>query len=170
LIDTTSAAARFGLARDTIAKACREIPGVGTWRGGRWQVRVGTLGFGEPTAGEETRVRGASRAVLGLNDCINCALNRRSAVPSLGNGSSNAPCPRPNGCQHGYARRFAGIRPTTGNAGRIARTMRAMGFFPIKATRTRYWCTNLRQRQFLPGTISRQCGSLCTVTRKPEGG
>ena len=26
-----------------------------------------------------------------------------------------------------------GIRPTTGNARRIARTMRAMGFFPIKS-------------------------------------
>jgi hypothetical protein len=26
-----------------------------------------------------------------------------------------------------------GIRPTTGNARRVARTMRAMGFFPIKS-------------------------------------
>jgi hypothetical protein len=28
-----------------------------------------------------------------------------------------------------------GIRPTTGNARRIARTMRAMGFFPIRSIR-----------------------------------
>ena len=43
LIDTTSAAARFELARDTVAKACREIDGIGIWKGGRWQVRVGAL-------------------------------------------------------------------------------------------------------------------------------
>jgi hypothetical protein len=43
LLDTTSAAARFSLARDTVAKACREIPGVGVWKGGRWQVRVGAM-------------------------------------------------------------------------------------------------------------------------------
>ena len=32
-------------------------------------------------------------------------------------------------------------------------------------TPMRYWCISSGQRQFLPGTISRQCDSLCTVTR-----
>jgi hypothetical protein len=40
LIDTTSAAARFGFARDTIAKMCREVDGIGVWKSCRWQVRV----------------------------------------------------------------------------------------------------------------------------------
>jgi hypothetical protein len=43
MIDTTSAAARFSLARDTIAKMCREVDGIGVWKGGRWQVRVGAM-------------------------------------------------------------------------------------------------------------------------------
>jgi hypothetical protein len=43
LIDTTSAGARFTLARDTIAKMCREVDGIGVWKGGRWQVRVAAL-------------------------------------------------------------------------------------------------------------------------------
>lgn len=43
LIDTTSASARFALARDTVAKMCREVDGVGVWKGGRWQVRIGAL-------------------------------------------------------------------------------------------------------------------------------
>ena len=48
-----------------------------------------------------------------------------------------------------------GIRPTTGNARRIARTMRAMGFFPVKSrnllpggwrgTEGRGWARPVRQ-------------------------
>jgi hypothetical protein len=40
---TPTAAARFGLARDTIAKMCREVDGIDIWKGARWQVRVGVL-------------------------------------------------------------------------------------------------------------------------------
>lgn len=43
LIDTSSAALRFGFASDSIRKMCREIPGIGTWKAGRWQVRVAAL-------------------------------------------------------------------------------------------------------------------------------
>ena len=42
LIDTTSAGARTGFARDTTAMWCRTVPGVGVWRA-RWQVRIAAL-------------------------------------------------------------------------------------------------------------------------------
>ena len=41
LLDTTSAAARWGLARDTVAKMCREVDGIGVWKGdgpGSWRL------------------------------------------------------------------------------------------------------------------------------------
>ena len=41
LLDTTSASARFGYPRDTIAKWCRE--GCGVKRGGRWLVSTPRL-------------------------------------------------------------------------------------------------------------------------------
>jgi hypothetical protein len=43
LLDTHSAAERTGYARDTIALWCRTVPGVGVWKGGRWQVRIAAL-------------------------------------------------------------------------------------------------------------------------------
>jgi hypothetical protein len=42
LLDTTSAAARFGFPRDTIAKWCRE-ENLGVRRGGRWLVSIPRL-------------------------------------------------------------------------------------------------------------------------------